>query len=92
VSEREFIVIASGHGSRERPNYPPSLTLQTRQEAEADAEHWVRHADTIGGTASVVRAVDYIAELHRELTQLRAGDGTRYELTDAGRAALGGAE
>lgn len=40
--EQAYIVIASGHGSAERPNYPPSLKLQTRAEAEADARGgWV---------------------------------------------------
>jgi hypothetical protein len=66
---REYIVIASGHGSRERPDYPP--LLQTHAEAEAEADYWVGYADTIGGTASVVRAVNYIAELHAELETLR---------------------
>ena len=66
---REFIVIASGHGSRERPDYPPLLL--TRAEAEAEAARWVGIADTIGGTASVVRAVDYIVTLHKSLVEAR---------------------
>ena len=71
TEQRDYIVIASGHGFPERPDYPPSLKLLTAAEAEAEAAHWITHADTIGGTASSVRAVDYIAEQHRELRRLR---------------------
>lgn len=56
---REWLVMASGHGSKYRFNgpgdgqTPPPGPYLTRAEAVAEASHWVGYADTIGGDAQL---------------------------------------
>jgi hypothetical protein len=47
-----FIVEASGHGSSFVRD--ADLKLLSLEDAKKDADHWVSHADTIGGQARVV--------------------------------------
>jgi hypothetical protein len=58
VGAREWVVMASGHGSSYRfggadPNSPPPAPYQTLAEAIAAGRHWEGIADTIGGGAQV---------------------------------------
>jgi hypothetical protein len=56
---REWLVMASGQGSKFRFNgagdgeTPPPGPYLTRDEAVAEASHWVGYADTIGGDAQL---------------------------------------
>jgi hypothetical protein len=55
---REFVVMASGHGSSFRfdgpdPDQPPPGPYLTRAEADREAAHWESIADTIGGRAAI---------------------------------------
>ena len=58
ANPREFVIKASGHGSKyrfdgENPDSPPPGPYMTFEEAAAKARHWCGYADTIGGDAAV---------------------------------------
>jgi hypothetical protein len=69
ANPREFVIKASGHGSKyrfdgENPDSPPPGPYMTFEEAAATARHWCSYADTIGGDASIYN-VRTGEEIHR---------------------------
>ena len=68
MSEKVYATMASGHGSAFRFDFadgrtpPPQDNWVTAEEAQVDADHWERIADTIGGQAIVVDVPKYIAD------------------------------
>lgn len=91
---RAYAVLTSGHGSSYRydgidPSVPTRLV--DRERAFLRADHWVGHADTIGGRALVedVRTGDLfepqgmLPEAGRQITTLRASIGVPPWASDA---------